>query len=91
VPSANKLDNNLSQLLDNSFIEPDGRLETRPKMLEDFEFFDRTYNVYEYLYNLAVVELMLNQRAAAIDLLGTILESIPEDHKENLIRLLSFV
>lgn len=53
-------ENNLSRLLDTSCqIESEGRLEMQPKLLEDFEFVDRTYNIYEYLYNTAIVDLVL--------------------------------
>jgi len=30
-------------------------------MLEDFDFLDRTYNLYEYLYNMALVDIMIGE------------------------------
>lgn len=47
--------------------------------MEDFEFFDRTYNVFEYLYNSAVIELMLGQKQNAMDLIQTMIESVPDE------------
>lgn len=78
---SNRSAQELSKLLDSSFSDaPDcGRLETRPRPLEEWDFTDRTYNVYEYLYNLAVLELAADARQPALELLATLLDSVPDE------------
>lgn len=66
-------------------------MESQVKLLEEFEFVDRTYNVYEYLYNTAILDLVLEQQNQALDLLVTIQENIPKDHNQGIQRLIQLI
>lgn len=37
------------------------------KKLEEFEFIDRTYNLFEYLFNMSVIDLLLGNTESAIE------------------------
>ena len=48
-------------------------------MLEDFEFFDRTYNLYEYLLNMAIIDVMVGEVETAAEQLTILHESIQHE------------
>ena len=45
------------------------RLTCVPKWMEEFSFEDRTYNIYEYLYDLAIVYLQIQDWQMALSIL----------------------
>ncbi|CAD8173712.1 unnamed protein product [Paramecium octaurelia] len=54
------------------------KIECRSKPLEEFEFSDRTYNLFEYYFNRASVHLLLGQIESALDYLEQLHENIAQ-------------
>lgn len=60
--------------------------------MEDFDFFNRTFNIYEYYYNLALCDILKGNLSESLSYLSTISETIQDDEiKSALTRLILIV
>ncbi|CAD8212992.1 unnamed protein product [Paramecium pentaurelia] len=54
------------------------KVEFKSKPLEEFEFSDRTYNLYEYYFNRSAIHLLLGQTESALHYLEQLQENIQQ-------------
>ncbi|KAM3146723.1 hypothetical protein pb186bvf_001253 [Paramecium bursaria] len=64
------------------------KLETKHRYLEEFEFHDRTYNLYEYLFNMSILDLLQGKKEQAIDQLKLLGENIKHPEIEEALQIL---